>query len=81
MTFNKYEVTLLRKLYNYGYIGSKHTDSTNALRGFPRSKGREVNNALKSLIKKDYIWVYPSTGERHISLNNNKIAEIRKIIE
>jgi hypothetical protein len=36
MDFSDVEIALLRKLYHYGYIGHRHTESSNALRGIPQ---------------------------------------------
>jgi len=81
MSFDEVDVTLLRKLYHYGYIGHRHTELRNALRGFPRGRGREVKKSLRKLVRLGLIIQYPSTGEIHVSLNSRRISEIREIIK
>jgi len=48
MSFSETDRALLRKLYHYGYIGHRHTEERNALKGFPRDRGREVKKSLKN---------------------------------
>jgi len=80
MSFDEIDRALLRKLYHYGYIGHRHTESNNALRGFPKDRGKEVRKSLKKLVRLGLVMQYPSTGEIHISLNPRLIAEVREII-
>ena len=44
MDFSDVEIALLRKLYHYGYIGHRHTESSNTLRGIPQ--GLSINTDL-----------------------------------
>jgi len=81
MSFNETDIALLRKLYHYGYIGHRHTEVNNALKGFPRDRGREVKKSLRKLVRLGLIIQYPSAGEIHVSLNPRRISEIREIIK
>ena len=81
MELSDIERALLRKLYYGRYIGHRHTSETSAVRGFPRHLRGEAKAALRRLIRLDLVWLYPSTGERHVSLNPRRIEEIRRLVE
>ncbi len=71
---------ILKKLFRHRYIGARHTEIRNAMKGFPPPLLNEVKKEIKDLIKKDYLLSKMSTGEIHISLNPRKLREIRKEI-
>ncbi len=72
---------ILKKLFRHRYIGGRHTEFRNAMKGFPPPLLRDVKNEIKDLIKQGYLLSKMSTGEIHISLNPRKLNEIRKEIE
>jgi len=76
----KYEIALLRKLFNHGYIGARHTDETSAIRGFPKHDRGKIKKELKKLVKNNLIIEYPSVGQTHVSLNPTKITAIKSIL-
>ena len=68
---------ILKKLFRHRYIGGRHTEIRNAMKGFPPPLLKEVKEEIKNLIKEGYMLSKMSTGEIHISLNPRKINEIR----
>ena len=71
---------ILKKLFRHRYIGGKHTEIRNAMKGFPPQLLKEVKKEIHDLIKKGYLLVKPSTGEAHISLNPRRLRDIIKEI-
>ncbi len=72
---------VLKKFFRHRYIGGRHTEIRNAMKGFPPPLLKEVKEEIKNLIKEGYLLSKMSTGEIHISLNPRKINEIRSEIE
>jgi hypothetical protein len=68
----------LSKLFRGLYIGEKHTAEDTILRNFKNH--REASKAMKDLQKSGLIISKPTASGKHISLNKNRIAEIKKII-
>ncbi len=77
----KYRKAILGKLYRHRYIGGRHTSIDNVPKGFPKGETRNIEKALKSLVKEDYILQKPTSYGTEICLNPRKIKEIRKIID
>lgn len=77
----KYSRAILGKLYRHRYIGGRHTSMDNVPKGFPKNETKNVEKALKSLIKEDYILKKPTSYGTEICLNPRKIKEIREIID
>jgi hypothetical protein len=77
----KYRKAILGKLYRHRYIGGRHTSIDNVPKGFPKNETRNIEKALKSLVKEDYILQKPTSYGTEICLNPRKIKEIRKIID
>ncbi|MBI3622588.1 hypothetical protein HY212_00725 [Candidatus Pacearchaeota archaeon] len=71
---------ILKKLFRHRYIGGRHTEIRNAMKGFPPPLLKEVKEEIKNLIKDGYLLSKMSTGETHISLNPRRINEIREEI-
>ncbi|MBI2045290.1 hypothetical protein HYT23_04495 [Candidatus Pacearchaeota archaeon] len=71
---------VLKKLFRHRYIGGRHTEIRNAMKGFPPPLLKEVKEEIKNLIKESYLLSKMSTGEIHISLNPRKINDIREEI-
>jgi len=71
---------ILKKLFRHRYIGGRHTEIRNAMKGFPPPLLKEVKEEIKNLIKEGYLLSKISTGEIHISLNPRKLNEIRSQI-
>lgn len=71
---------VLKKLFRHRYIGGRHTEIRNAMKGFPPHLLKEVKKEILNLIKEGYLLSKPSTGEIHISLNPRMLNEIIKEI-
>ena len=68
--------TLLKKLFRHRYIGGRHTEIRNAIKGFPPSLLKDAKSEIKNLINQDYLLSKPSTGELHISINPKMLTNI-----
>jgi len=81
MNLDSFAISILRKMYFYGYIGGKHTSIDNLQKSFPKHERGDVKEAVKTLIKANLI-IPKSTGYgQHCSLNPRVIDEIEKLIE
>ena len=72
---------ILKKLFRHRYIGGKHTEIRNAMKGFPIHFLKEVKKEIQNLIRQNYLLAKISTKEIHISLNPRRLEEIRKEID
>ena len=72
---------ILRKLYRRRVIGGKHTAVEHLTKGLPRHLAGAAKNAVKELIKEEFILQKPTSYGVQVSLNPEKIDEITKIIE
>jgi len=72
---------ILKKLFKHRYIGGRHTETRNVIKGFPPNLLKEIKEEIKDLIRKGYLLSKISTGEIHVSLNPRMIDEIKKEIE
>ncbi len=67
---------ILKKLFKHRYIGGRHTEIRNVIKGFPQELLKEAKKQTAILIKENYLLAKPSTGEIHVSLNPRMIKEI-----
>jgi hypothetical protein len=74
------EIKVLRKMFDYGYIGAKHTSADNIPKGFPKHERGEVKEALKKLVKKGLVNSHPTSYGMEVSLNSARIGEIRALL-
>ena len=70
--------TLLRKLYDHGYWGKRHTSFDNLPKGFPAHLHKEVKKVAKQLIREGLIVSKPTHYGLGVSLNPRMIKEIKK---
>ena len=58
--------------------GGRHTELKNLQKALPdHLRGiKEAENAVKELVKREFILTNISTGEKHVSLNSHKQKEI-----
>ena len=72
---------IIRKLVQWRKWGGSHTE--NIIRGLPSHlKGEKVTKeALKELVKSQWLLPAKKTGEIHYSLNPEKAAEIMQYYE
>ena len=75
---------VLRSLILSRRWGGKHTEIRNLRKGISiyilntKSGKKDYKNAIKELIKDNWLLAKKSTGEIHVSLNPRKKAEIMK---
>ena len=67
---------ILKKLFRHRYIGGRHTEIRNAMKGFPPPLLKEVKKEIQNLIREGYLLSKPSPGELHLSLNPRMMNEI-----
>ena len=73
----------LRKLMNLNIWGGRHTELKNLQKSLPAHLrgSKEAKSAVKQLIKREFLNIKPSTGEKHVSLNSHKKQEIYEFLE
>ena len=69
---------ILKKLFKHRYIGGRHTEIRNVIKGFPSNLLKDAKDEVKDLIRAGYLLAKVSTGEIHVSLNPRMLDEIRK---
>lgn len=72
---------ILKKLFKHRYIGARHTEIRNAMKGFPPHLLKEVKKEIQDLIRKNYLLAKISTGEIHVSLNPKMLDRIIEEIQ
>ena len=72
---------ILKKLFRHRYIGARHTEIRNAMKGFPPHLLKQIKDEIQDFKRKGYLLYKPSTGEIHISLNPRMLGEIIREIE
>ncbi|MBU4069945.1 MAG: hypothetical protein KJ646_03100 [Nanoarchaeota archaeon] len=73
----------LRKLINLNIWGGRHTELKNLQKSLPSylRGSKDSKKAVKDLLKKEFLNIKPSTGEKHVSLNSHKQKEIYEFLE
>ena len=73
----------LRKLVNLDIWGGRHTELTNLKKAIPKHlRGEKITDeAIKELVRMEFITTKQSTGEIHISLNSAKQQKIYDFIK
>ncbi len=73
----------LRKLLNLNIWGGRHTHLKNLQKSLPSHLrgSKEAKKAIKELLKREFIIIKPSTGEKHVSLNSHKQKEIYDFLQ
>ena len=69
---------ILSKLLLHHYIGGKHTEVRNIMKGFPLSKHKEIEDIIRDLNNEGLLTIYPKTNELHCSLNPSRLVDIKK---
>jgi len=72
---------IIQKLYIHGYIGAKHTSEENIPKNFPKHLRGQAKKELQQLLKQQIINQHPTSYEKQISLNPQKLDIIEKILE
>ncbi len=73
----------LRKLVNLNIWGGRHTELRNLQKSLPAHLrgSKEAKNAVKELVKRGFIIIKLSTGEKHVSLNSHKSKEVYDFLQ
>lgn len=73
----------LRKLLNLNIWGGRHTELKNLQKALPSHLrgSKETKEAIKELLKKQFLTIKLSTGEKHVSLNSHKQKEIYEFLQ
>ena len=72
---------VVKKLFQHGYIGGRHTDIENLKKGLPGHVKGDVKEAAKELIKEEILIPKPTSYGLHVSLNPRKREEIDKYLK
>lgn len=72
----------LRKLMNLDIWGGRHTQLKNLQKALPSHlRGtKEMKQAIRELVNREFLNLKPSTGEIHVSLNSHKQREIHEFL-
>jgi hypothetical protein len=73
----------LRKLMNLGIWGGRRTELKNLQKALPDPlrESKEMKEAIKELVRREFVLIKLSTGEKHISLNSHKQREIYDFVK
>ena len=80
MQLDDLKLTILERLYRAGMIGGRHTAIESSVRGLPKHLKGDAMKAVRDLIKEGLIVPKPTSYGVQISLNPNKIKQIRALI-
>ncbi len=72
---------VVKKLFQHGYIGGRHTDIENLKKGLPGHVKGDVKEVAKELIKEEILIPKPTSYGLHVSLNPRKREEIDKYLK
>ena len=72
---------IVKKLFQHGYIGGRHTDIENLKKGLPSHFKGDVKKAAKELIKEEILISKQTSYGHHVSLNPRNREEIEKYLK
>ena len=72
---------IVKKMFQHGYIGGRHTDIENLKKGLPSHFKGLIKNIAKELIKEEIIISKHTSYGHHVSLNPRKREEIEKYLK
>ena len=72
---------IVKKLFQHGYIGGRHTDIENLKKGLPGHFKGDAKKAAEELIKDDILISKRTSYGHHVSLNPRKREEIEKYLK
>ncbi len=72
---------IVKKLFQHGYIGGRHTDIENLKKGLPGHVKGDVKEAAKELIKEEILIPKPTSYGLHVSLNSHKREDIDRYLK
>ncbi len=68
---------IVKKLFQHGYVGGRHTDIENLKKGLPSHVKGDIKEAIQELIKEEILIPKPTSYGLHVSLNPQK-REVRE---
>ena len=71
---------IIKKLFQHGYWGGRHTSIDNLPKGLPSHFKGDAKKVVKSLIKSGIILAKPTSYGTQVSLNPRKKEEIMRYI-
>lgn len=71
---------IVKKLFQHGYIGGRHTDIENLKKGLPTHFRGDIKKAAKELIKDEILLSKQTSYGHHVSLNPRKREEIQNYL-
>lgn len=72
---------IVKKLFQHGYVGGRHTDIENLKKGLPGHFKGDVKKAVKELIKEELLIPKSASYGLHVSLNPHQRKEIEKYLK
>ena len=78
--WDKIKATILYHLRRKKIIGNVHTHYDTLKKGFPSHFGKEIDKAIKQLIKDDLIITKSASYGLQVSLNKERLSEIEEFI-
>jgi len=72
---------IIKKLFQHGYIGGRHTDIENLKKGLPGHFKGDVKKAAQELIKEEILISKQTFYGQHVSLNPRRREEIEKYLK
>ena len=72
---------IVKKLFQHGYIGGRHTDIENLKKGLPSHFRGDIKKAVKELIAEGILILKPTSYGVHVSLNPRQREEMNKYLE
>lgn len=76
----KFELFLLSRLLDARHIGAHQTTYENAVKYVPTHVRGDAKDALDSLIRKGFLLTKPKHYGLHISINPQRVSEIRQLL-
>ncbi|HLD07426.1 MAG TPA: hypothetical protein VJC16_07920 [Candidatus Nanoarchaeia archaeon] len=72
---------IVKKLFQHGYIGGRHTDIENLKKGLPSHFKGDIRKAAKELIAEGILLLKPTSYGLHVSLNPHQREGMNKYLE
>ncbi len=77
-------IVLLRRMYNQHRIGGKHIPERLCLRwikNLPKKEHKEAVHDWKRCIKEGLVLTKQKPTERHVSLNSERLSEVKDLLQ
>ncbi len=77
----KVDAAILKKLYLGRWIGGKHLPLRFVIQGLPNKYHALAKKRVRKIIASGILLSKPSTGEKHISINLERVQEVVEFVE